>query len=303
MDAHRVEVLDGAHDDGVVVDVAHDLHLELFPADHAFLDEDFRDRRQGESVADDVAQLLCVVGDPSAGAPHRERRADHHGIAQIRDQALGILDRVGVAASRHIEADTAHGLGEELAVLALLDDVCTGADELDSVALQDAGAVQRHGTVEPGLSPERREQRVGAFLRDHLLDEFGCDGLDVGARGQSGIGHDRRGIAVDQDHVEAVVAKHLACLGSRVVELTRLADDDRTGTYDQDLVYVCAAGHSRLLRVAELERWLFDHGCTTTGQGASRSNRTGTQPKTSRCRMLPSPRCPMITPVALTSFK
>ena len=40
VDAHRVEVLDRADDHGVVGAVAHHLHLELFPADDALLDED-----------------------------------------------------------------------------------------------------------------------------------------------------------------------------------------------------------------------------------------------------------------------
>jgi hypothetical protein len=37
--AHRVDILDGAHDDRVVVAVPHDLHLELLPAEHALLDQ------------------------------------------------------------------------------------------------------------------------------------------------------------------------------------------------------------------------------------------------------------------------
>ncbi len=37
--AHRVEVLDRADDHDVVVDVAHHLHLVLFPADDRLLDQ------------------------------------------------------------------------------------------------------------------------------------------------------------------------------------------------------------------------------------------------------------------------
>jgi hypothetical protein len=37
--AHRVEVLDRADDDAVVLLVAHDLHLELFPAEQRLLDQ------------------------------------------------------------------------------------------------------------------------------------------------------------------------------------------------------------------------------------------------------------------------
>ena len=40
MHAHRVDVLDRADDDAIVLFVAHHLHLELFPAEHALLDQD-----------------------------------------------------------------------------------------------------------------------------------------------------------------------------------------------------------------------------------------------------------------------
>src|SRR6202008_3055613 len=39
--AHRIEILDRADDDAIVLLVAHHLHLELFPPEDAFLDQDF----------------------------------------------------------------------------------------------------------------------------------------------------------------------------------------------------------------------------------------------------------------------
>ena len=44
VDAHRIEILDRADDDDVVRAVPHDLELELFPADHRFLDQHGADR-------------------------------------------------------------------------------------------------------------------------------------------------------------------------------------------------------------------------------------------------------------------
>ena len=45
MHAHRIDVLDRADDDAIVVLVAHHLHLELFPAEYRFLDQHFAGRR------------------------------------------------------------------------------------------------------------------------------------------------------------------------------------------------------------------------------------------------------------------
>ena len=49
--AHRVEVLDRADDDAVVLPVAHDLHLEFFPAEQRFLDQQLVRRRAGRARA------------------------------------------------------------------------------------------------------------------------------------------------------------------------------------------------------------------------------------------------------------
>ncbi len=74
VNAHRVEVLDRADDDAVVVLVANDLHLELFPADHRLLEQHLARRRLVEAAAHDVLELVAVVGDAAAAAAERERR-------------------------------------------------------------------------------------------------------------------------------------------------------------------------------------------------------------------------------------
>ena len=45
MNPHRIHILDGAHDDAVVVAVADHLHLVFFPTDHRFLEEHLVGRR------------------------------------------------------------------------------------------------------------------------------------------------------------------------------------------------------------------------------------------------------------------
>ena len=71
-----------------------------------------------------------------------------------------------------LAAELLDDLLELLAVLAALDRLDGGADQLDAVLLEDAGLVERHRAVEGGLAAEGREQRVGALLGDDLLDEL-----------------------------------------------------------------------------------------------------------------------------------
>ena len=55
--------------------VAHDFHLELFPAEHRLLDQHLVGRRQLEAALDDLVELFAVVGDAAAGAAEREATA------------------------------------------------------------------------------------------------------------------------------------------------------------------------------------------------------------------------------------
>ena len=66
VDAHRVEVLHGAHDDGVVGAVAHHLVLVLLPAQYALFDEHLTDRRVQDALAGYLDQFTGVVGRPAA---------------------------------------------------------------------------------------------------------------------------------------------------------------------------------------------------------------------------------------------
>jgi hypothetical protein len=87
-------------------------------------------------------------------------------------------------------ADLGDDVLEDLPVLAALDGVEVGADQLDAVALQHPVLVQGHRGVQRGLPAEGGQQRVDRgrwlLLRDDLLDEGRGDRLDVGASAYSG---------------------------------------------------------------------------------------------------------------------
>ena len=156
------------------------------------------------------------------------------------------VERVDQPAFRRFEADPVHRLAEQLAVLGLGDRVLVGADQLDAVALQRAGARQRHRGVERGLAAHRRQQRVVGASRargDDALDDLRRDRLDIGRVGQFRVGHDRRRVRIDQHDPVALLAQRLAGLRAGIVELAGLADDDRPGADDQDAIDVSALGH------------------------------------------------------------
>ena len=184
--AHGVDVLDGADDDDVVGGVAHDLELELVPADDRLLEQDLRDRAEPEAVLGDLAEALSLVGDAAAGAAERERRPDDERQPDLGARLLGLAHRVGEAAARHAQADLVHGRAELEPVLGAPDRRGVGADHLDLPEVEHAGVLEVHGEVERRLPAERRQQRVGAFDLDDPRERRDVERLDVGPVAVSG---------------------------------------------------------------------------------------------------------------------
>ena len=97
--------------------------------------------------------------------------------------------------------------------------------------------------VQRGLPAERRQDRVGSLALDDGGDHVDVERLDVGPVGEVRVGHDRRRVRVGEDDAVALAAQDAARLRARVVELARLADDDRPGPEHEDRLDVGAARH------------------------------------------------------------
>ncbi len=83
MDAHRVEVFDGADDDAVVVFITNHFHLVLFPANQRFINQQFVGWGKVQTAFTDFFELFTVVGDTTASAAHGEARANNAREANV----------------------------------------------------------------------------------------------------------------------------------------------------------------------------------------------------------------------------
>src|SRR5262249_46652468 len=104
-------------------------------------------------------------------------------------------------------------------------------------------APERQRRVQRRLTAHGREKRVRALLLDDLRDDLRGNGFDISRVGEVGVCHDRRRVGIDQDDPVAFLLERLAGLRARIVEFTRLADNDRSGANNQDRGYVGAFGH------------------------------------------------------------
>ena len=92
--AERVEILDGADHDHVVVVVAHEFEFELLPPEDGLLQKNFGGGARGQPLSGDPSQVGLVVGHPGSCATHRERRAHDHWVVQILDRLEALLEGV-----------------------------------------------------------------------------------------------------------------------------------------------------------------------------------------------------------------
>ena len=226
VDAHGIQVFDGADHLDVVVQIPHHLQLEFLPAENALLDEHLLGGAQIQAPGHDGFELLHVVGDAAAAATQREAGPDDGREARELEQVPGLGQVVGEAPATGLQAQVVHEGLEELAVLAALDGLGLGADEGDTRALEQAAFVGFHGQVQGRLATHRGQDGIGPFGLEDLLQHGQGKGFDVGGVGPAGIRHDRGRVGVEQNRPDALFAQSLQGLRARVVELAGLADLD-----------------------------------------------------------------------------
>ena len=147
MNAHGVEVFDGADDDAVIRLIAHDFHLVLFPPEKRLFDEKFVRRGRRETTLADFHEFLHVVGNAAAGAAERKGRADHRGKAHALLNSQRLRHVVGNPRARGLKPDAGHRFLKALTVFGLIDRFGRSADEFHIVLFKNALFVQFHREV------------------------------------------------------------------------------------------------------------------------------------------------------------
>src|SRR5215212_9930893 len=176
MDAHGVHVLNGADHHDVICEIAHDLELELLPTRDALFDEGAPHGASVEAVDDGPAKFAVVGGSGASFAAEGEAGTDNKWEADLCCELLRFGEVTHRAAGGHVQADSAHGLGEELAVLGFTDRRDGGSEKFDACLVEDASLVEFGGEVEGGLTSQGREQRVRSLAAQYLGDGFGRQG-------------------------------------------------------------------------------------------------------------------------------
>src|SRR5581483_5919786 len=164
MHTHGIEVLDRAHDDHVVPQVAHHFQFELLPPQHRLFDQHLVHRRKVQPARQQLQQLLAVVGNAAARTAQGERRPQDHREPDLPAELQPVFQVVDQRRARHVQPDPRHRVLEQQPVFRLLDRPQLRPDELHSVLLQYAAVRQIHRQVQCRLPSYCGQQRNPCVL-------------------------------------------------------------------------------------------------------------------------------------------
>ena len=111
-------------------------------------------------------------------------------------------------------------------------------DAVDTL-VEDPAFGEVTGHVETGLAAQGGHDGLGTLPAQDLADELQGDRLDVDPVGDLTVGHDGGRVGVDEDDLVTLLTQGQAGLGSGVVELCGLTDEDRA---------VIGGGHLRRIQ-------------------------------------------------------
>ena len=136
VDPHRIDVLDQADGDHLILRIADNLDLQLFPTRDRLFDQALAGKGRLQPARNDGPQLLDVVDQTATLATHRIGGPDDHRKSQLTRDPLRVGEVIDDLAAGRLDTEAGHRLFKDLAVLTALDRVQFHTDHLHMVAVQ-----------------------------------------------------------------------------------------------------------------------------------------------------------------------
>ena len=243
MDSDGIDVFHVADGDRRIVRVPHDFVFDFLEALDALFHEHLPDRRKRKGVFQDFTKFLFIVGKSAARTAQRERGAQNNGIADLFRRRHSLFHTGGDQAGQDGFAEPFAKLFEKFAIFRTFDAFGAGAEHFHLTFVQDALFEKLHGEVKPRLPADTRYDGVRPFVTQNLAEIFQRERFHIYFVRRLRIGHDGRGIGVDEHNLVSFLFQRKARLRARIVEFRRLPDDDRAATYDEYFFQISSFRH------------------------------------------------------------
>ena len=189
---HRIEIFDRTDNDTVILFIADNLHLVLFPPKQRLFDQNLVDRTCLQPLLRQFPELVDVVRDTASAAGKCKRSANDQREAYLFGSLHRFVHIVGVFAFGQIHPDFDHRLFEDLSILPFLDRLGVCAQKLHPV--QHPLFVHFHCDIQCCLPSHRRQNRIDLLFFDDLVNDIFLNRFNIRSVGKFGIGHNRGGV-------------------------------------------------------------------------------------------------------------
>ena len=235
MDAGALDVLHDAGDQDVLA-VGNDVHLQLLA--HEVLVHQHRVfDLAGENDLHVGPHVLIVVGDDHVLAADDVGGAQQHGIAQLMGGVQRLLHTGDGPALRPLDGEPLQQGIEPFPVLCHVDGLGAGAQDRDTVAVQELGELDGR------LAAEGHHHAHGLLHLDDVHDILGEQRLKVQTVGGIIVRGDGLGVVVDDDYLVAQLLQRPDAVDGGIVELDALTDTDGAGAkYHNDRLAAAGEG-------------------------------------------------------------
>ena len=190
VDAHWIEVLDGADNNTVTCGIAHDLHLNFFPALNGLLYQYLVLWRKQEALLNNLYELFWGVRNAAARTAKGEAWTDDHRVSQLGNDTLGVFHGVSDVCTSNLQANVLDCLAKELAVLTGTNGLQVATDDLDVVLVKNACLAKADGAVQSSLATHVWQKGIRTLALNDAGYGLNSDWLNVGSICSFWVSHD-----------------------------------------------------------------------------------------------------------------
>ena len=206
----------------MVVGIANNLKLNLFPTFERLLHEYLRS--EGEGASCQFLKLFLVAADARSESAEGVGRANHYREAYAVCCSQRVVHVLHCLTDRSLQVLLVELAHKEVAVLGVHYSLHGSAEHLNAKLAQRAVGVEFRTAVERRLSAKGEQYAVGSLLAYYLCHEMGVDRQEIHLVGNAFRGLYGGDVWVYEHGGDALVAQSLQRLRARVVELASLSD-------------------------------------------------------------------------------
>ena len=209
MHTQRINILNKAYCNHVVVFITDNLQLQFFPAENGLFNKDLTYKAGLKTSGTNGLQFFLIVNQTAAGATHCVSRTKNHRIIQLIRNVKGFLHTIGNLTSRHLNTKLIHGMLKFNTVFTTLNGIHLYTDNLHIIFVQNTGLVQLRTQIKTGLSAKIRQKGIRTFLRNNLFKTFHIQRLNIRYIRCLRVRHNRCRVGIDQYNL---VTQFFQCL-------------------------------------------------------------------------------------------